>query len=612
MNKIYGNTDSVKKSILDELEALYDMTPEKGQFIPRQVYETICRHSDKLNKEIAVYVNRKGYVTGVAIGEHDKVSLPDMKERKSPRNLSGIRCVHTHPKSSGRLSEVDLGTLMDLRLDAMAAIGLTNGDIYVGLLQRDDKGDLKNTKESGPYFFRRENGNERLNDIFQEIEEIDGRVRDNTTENAQEREKAILVAVTKERDYDMSETLEELAELARTAGATVLEKISQKKEKTDSALYIGRGKAEELSLMRQALGADTIIFDDELTGAQTRNLENVTGAKIIDRTALILDIFAQRARSLEGKLQVELAQMKYMLPRLTGKGLSMSRLGGGIGTRGPGETQLETDRRHINRRMKSIERQLEEVKKRRGELRVARKKNSAPTVSLAGYTNAGKSTIMNYLCPAAYVFAEDMLFATLDSTVRKIADPAGQGREALLVDTVGFIRKLPHDLVNAFRSTLEETIYADLILHVVDASNKNYKEQIDVVNKILSDIGAEDVPVFIVFNKMDKIEPKSDAGDFTVLPEYGKQEAENAGIKVFFTSAKTGEGMEELAGAIFEKLMTAHRNVAFLIPFSEGAVLSALHETGGVKSVEYLDSGIYVTAAVSDETAGRYRQYEAI
>ena len=594
INQIYGNTDSVKNTTLEELKTLYDTNFERDELVPFEIYEMICRHSEKLNREIAVYINRKGTILGVAIGDDKKVSLPEMKGRATLNRLSGIRCIHTHPKASGRLSDVDLGTLINLRLDAMIAIGLADGSIYAGTLERDEQGALKNTSVSGAYFMKEENT--ALNSIFQTIEEVDREAGEYFEVNEEESERAILVGITN------MESLEELQELANTAGAAVVETVLQKKDRADSALFIGRGKAEELSLMRQALGANLIIFDDELSGAQARNLEMITGAKVVDRTTLILDIFAQRARSTEGKLQVELAQMKYMLPRLVGKGLSMSRLGGGIGTRGPGETQLETDRRHINRRIKSIENQLEEVKKRRGELRNARKRNSVPTASLAGYTNAGKSTIMNYLCPAAEVFAENMLFATLDSTVRKLGDPsdlsenATAGREALLVDTVGFIRKLPHDLVDAFRSTLEETIYADLILHVVDASNENFSEHMKVAGSILNEIGATTVPIFLVFNKIDMAEE-----EFSHVSENCE--------KIFYVSAKTGQGMKELAEAVFEKLFSAQIEATFLVPFSAGGVLSALHNTGGVQSAEYVENGVLVKALVSSEIAGRYKEY---
>ncbi len=591
MHQVYGNTDSIKDSVLEELKALYDLPFLSGELVPREIYSVICPISQALNREIAVYLNRKGEVLAVSVGEHNKVGVPQLPGKRDEKKLSGLRCIHTHPHSTGRLSDVDLGTLVRLRLDAMIAIGLVRGDIQVGMLSRDDTGALKQTELSGPYFMRPEpEENTGLNSLFAVMEEVDKEASKamQGLENEEETERAILVGLNKE-------SLAELEELAKTAGATVLKTVLQKKDRADTAFYIGRGKAEEISLMRQAMDANVIIFDEELSGAQARNLEWITGTKVIDRTALILDIFAQRARSTEGKLQVELAQMKYMLPRLTGRGVGMSRLGGGIGTRGPGETKLETDRRHIHRRIKAIEAQLAEVKKRRGELRNARKRNAVPTASLAGYTNAGKSTIMNTLCPAAEVFAENMLFATLDPTVRKLQDPLEQGREALLVDTVGFIRKLPHDLVDAFRSTLEETIYADLIIHVVDASNPDFSQHMEVVDQLLCDIGAEQVPIFLVYNKMDKAPV-----DF--LPE-------KKGDRVFCVSAKTGDGMQALAEAIFAQLLTARQEVTFLIPYANGNVLSEIHQSGGVQETSYVEKGTLVKAIVSAEIAGRYKAF---
>lgn len=606
MGKIHGNTDSVKKSVLEELEALYDAEILKSELIPLNIYETIFNSSEKLNREIAVYLDRRGNLVSVAIGDNNKVDLPEIGGKRDERRLSGIRCIHTHPSASGKLSDVDLGTLSNLRLDAMIAIGLKDGSIFVGSLERNEKGELKDQRVSGPFFLPKDS--ERLNSFFEIINTTDkeaSRLSD-TDEIAEKGERAILVGLSLPgSEYDGTESLAELEELAKTAGAEVKKRILQKKERADSAFYVGRGKAEELSLMRQALDVNLIIFDDELSGAQIRNLEAITGARVIDRTSLILDIFAQRAKSTEGKLQVELAQMKYMLPRLTGRGVAMSRLGGGIGTRGPGETKLETDRRHINRRIKAIERQLAEVGNRRGELRNARKRNAVPTAALAGYTNAGKSTIMNYLCPAADVFAEDMLFATLDSTVRKLKDPKNIGREALLSDTVGFIRKLPHDLVEAFKSTLEETVFADLILHVVDASNERFLEHMEVVDKILCSIGAEKTPVFIVFNKIDKA-----PSDFRIPVEYKSSFGENKGVRTFCVSAKTGEGMEQLAEAIFENLLIYRKKAVFCIPFSEGGILSALHESGGVQKTEYGEKGVIVEAIVSGEILGRYKKYE--
>ena len=323
------------------------------------------------------------------------------------------------------------------------------------------------------------------------------------------------------------DTLAELGELARTAGANVVGRFTQKKAGADNVTYIGSGKAEELSLKGSELEADLFIFDDELTAVQSRNLEEILGARVIDRTALILDIFAQRATSREGKLQVELAQQKYRLPRLLGQGTVLSRLGGGIGTRGPGEKKLEIDRRRIKRRIFELSEELGEIEKQRSLRRARREKNSTPVVALVGYTNAGKSTLLNALTDAS-VLAEDMLFATLDPVVRQAELP--NGTEVLISDTVGFINKLPHDLVEAFRSTLEEAANADIILHVVDRSSPYYESQMAVVEDVLSKLGALDIPRINVYNKCDL------TGERTP----------NDGV---FISAAKGTGIDEAAGA---------------------------------------------------------------
>ena len=291
--------------------------------------------------------------------------------------------------------------------------------------------------------------------------------------------------------------------MAKTAGAEVVAKTYQKRDKPDSALFLGKGKIQEISLLVQEHNANLVICDDELSPSQQRNLEQVLGAKVIDRTELILDIFAQRAQSHEGKLQVELAQLKYKMPRIGGQGLVLSRLGGGIGTRGPGETKLEVDKRRIRSRINDIEKLIENVKKHRQLHRENRIASNIPTIALVGYTNAGKSTLLNKLT-AAEVLAEDKLFATLDPTTRKIVLPNGQ--EALLTDTVGFIQKLPHQLVSAFRATLEEVKVADLLLHVIDASHINYEEQMQAVISVLKELKIVDKPTVLVFNKVDKID----------------------------------------------------------------------------------------------------------
>ncbi|MCF6134586.1 GTPase HflX [Thermoactinomyces vulgaris] len=318
------------------------------------------------------------------------------------------------------------------------------------------------------------------------------------------KEKAILVGCgTKKQEWSLRSTLEELKSLAETAQAVPVSQVLQFRDRIDPAWYIGRGKAEEIARMVEENEADLVIFDQELSPAQLRNLEGLMPCKVIDRTQLILDIFAQRARTKEGKIQVELAQLKYLLPRLAGKGKEMSRLGGGIGTRGPGEKKLETDRRHIRRQISVLTKQLEEIKKHRRLHQERRKKNGIPQVALVGYTNAGKSTLLNQLTGAG-VLSENRLFATLDPTSRQLVLPSG--KEVILTDTVGFIRQLPHHLIAAFRSTLEQVKEADLLLHVVDASHPEAEEQVEAVEQVLADLNAADIPVLMVWNKADRLE----------------------------------------------------------------------------------------------------------
>jgi GTP-binding protein HflX len=365
-------------------------------------------------------------------------------------------------------------------------------------------------------------------------------------------EKALLVSTYipgKVSRTEAEESLSELAELSRTAGAVVVKSVIQKIASPNPAYYIGKGKAEELKSEVEREGVDLVIFDENLTPGQERNLDDLLEAKVIDRTGLILDIFAMRARTREGRLQVELAQLNYLLPRLVGKGLSLSRLGGGIGTRGPGESKLETDRRRVRERISRIKRDLEKVRKTRELRRVSRKEVPFPVIAVIGYTNAGKSTLFNRLSKAPSgkgVLAEDKLFATLDPTIRKITLP--ENRIALISDTVGFIKKLPHQLVEAFKATLEEVVNADILLHVIDASHPNAEVQIESVKKVLDEIGASDKPVINVFNKIDRLEGG-------IVPIHLRLGAEGA-IPV---SALTGGGIDDLIDNIGRVLMRYFR-----------------------------------------------------
>ncbi len=412
-------------------------------------------------------------------------------------------------------------------------------------------------------------------------------------ENEVRPERAFLVSVDT-GEFDAEASMSELYELTESAGAQPVGAMIQKREKPDGATCIGSGRLEELKEVCQSQEIDLIIFDCELSPTQIRNLEFETEVRIIDRTMLILDIFASRARSREGKLQVELAQLKYLLPRLTGKGAAMSRLGGGIGTRGPGESKLETDRRHIRRRIESLREQLAQVEQHRNQLRRRREKEGIITAAIVGYTNAGKSTLMNTLTDAG-VLAEDKLFATLDPTSRALKLP--NGVSVMLIDTVGLVRRLPHHLVEAFHSTLEEAALADMILNVCDASSPEAQVHLEVTRKLLADLGCTGRPVIPVMNKCDLVPSLLD------IPMIG-----NA-VRI---SAKTGEGMGDLLAAVEENLPVSLRRVCLLLPFDQAGLVAQIRKDHVLYQEEYRPDGIFVSALLDPVLYGRVREYEIL
>lgn len=398
-------------------------------------------------------------------------------------------------------------------------------------------------------------------------------------ENIQTPEVSVLVGLDT-GDYDAEVSIDELEELAKTAGSKVLAKIIQKKEKPDPATYIGSGRLREIRDFCRDNEADLIIFDCELSPSQQRNVENFTDVRVIDRTTLILDIFAARARSKEGRIQVELAQLKYSLPRLGGKGTELSRLGGGIGTRGPGETKLESDRRHIRRRIEALSAELKEIEKRRIRMRSRREKTGIESVAIVGYTNAGKSTLMNTLTNAG-VLAQDKLFATLDPTARALTLP--DGRQVMLIDTVGLVRRLPHELVEAFKSTLEEAAAAHVILNVCDASSPECSEHLEVTQKLLKELGCESTPVISVMNKCDLVDNIYD------MPAIGK---------TVMISALQSKGLDRLLKEIEKALPKTRSRAKVLIPFSSGAQAGRIRTEGVVISEEYTPDGILMDGII--------------
>lgn len=411
--------------------------------------------------------------------------------------------------------------------------------------------------------------------------------------------RAILVGLQTAEDITYS--MEELKGLAEAANAQVLGQIIQTLERPNTATFIGKGKTEELRELAENMEADVAIFNDELTGMQIRNLEEIVGIKIIDRTILILDIFARWAVSREGKLQVELAQLKYRLPRLTGFGKSLSRLGGGIGTRGPGEKKLETDRRHIERQMTEIKAELERLRKTRSVQRAKREKSELPVVALVGYTNSGKSALMNRILKEAdkeekSVAEKDMLFATLDTQQRSVRLDAS--REFILVDTVGFVSRLPHGLIEAFKSTLEEVLYADLLLHVVDASYEENRFHIEVTDKVLAEIGAGSKEKLMVFNKVD------------LVPSLSMNPS--SGTDTLFVSAKEGLHMDMLLEEIQKRIFGKKLRIRLLIPYARGDISSYLCEKAQVLSMDYEEEGTRFEVEIDQDIYQRLKEYETV
>lgn len=575
--RIHGNIEGVRDSLLAQLRQLYQYTVEEDVFLPHDLSLFLAKVSSALNREIALYITRDGEIVDVSIGTDRDVELRDYRLRRNPNRLSGVRCVHTHPNGDGRLSDVDLSALRAFRYDAMAALGVLDGEptrVQAAFLGQGD--DLVMDEPVRWY---------RLPDAawLAQMEDSDRLVGRDAAEKADGPERAVLMGIESE------DSLAELARLADTAGAVVVGSFLQKREKPDTALFIGRGRADELCRQCQALEADVCIFDEELTGIQVRNLEDTLHVKVVDRTTLILDIFAQRATSAEGKLQVELAQLQYQSTRLIGQGVVLSRLAGGIGTRGPGESKLEMNRRRIRERMTELRRRLDAVEKQRALRRKSREKNDVPVVALVGYTNAGKSTLLNRLSGAG-VYAEDKLFATLDAVSRRVE--TAEHTPYLLVDTVGFIRKLPHALVSAFRSTLEEATLADVLVIVSDGASREVLQQHETVEEVLRDLGATGQPRVEVINKCDL------GAAAPALPG------------AVMVSARTGEGIPELQARIARELQKTHAPVTLFLPFSRYGQLAKLRPLGRVISETHTDTGteltIILSAADRDRVVAQY------
>lgn len=515
MKSLHGNTQGLKPNQLRRIEKLYQRRIPPHQIVTAEFARQISELSHEIRRQIGVLIDRQGYVEFVIVGDARQIELPDFKRvRVAGDRFRGLRCVHTHLRGE-ELTRDDLTDLALLRLDLMAAVDVDEKTGLPGVVRSahllppagPEASGNGNAKHFG--FLDPAVASQLEVDFLGLIEALESEMARNrrTSRSAAGAERAILVNVSTGGRDDTEDSMAELRELAQSAGVVVLDEIIQRRSTIDPRTVLGKGKLEELLISAMQAGADAIIFDRELQPAQVRSISEAADLKVIDRSQLILDIFAQRAQSHEGKIQVELAQLKYILPRLViGQNSAFSRLAGGIGGRGPGETKLETDRRRVRDRIHRLEVALASQRKRREQRRKERLRHEVPAISIVGYTNAGKSTLLNALT-SSHVLAEARMFATLDPTTRRLRLPREQ--EVIINDTVGFIRDLPPDLLAAFRSTLEEISGSRLLLHVVDASNPRWEQQTASVDRILGDLEFDKIPRLLVFNKADLVDQAS-------------------------------------------------------------------------------------------------------
>lgn len=587
---IYGRTEGLKKQVLTQLEAIYELRADEGQLISMELALLLRDLTEAINREISLYIDRKGQVTAVAVGSDCHVELPSTDSRRSQNRLCGVSCIHTHPSGAPRLSGVDLSALRDLRFDAMAAMAWETPQseplLSFGMITDLDGDQQPVLQEFGP-FKAKDVVTMPFGNVVHTVEKILAK-RSRGHNLAEGPERAMLISLawgdTASR-WCAQDSVEELAQLAETAGAEVVGKFVQSRPKPDPVFFIGKGKVQELSLFAQQEDIDLCIFDDELSPAQQRNLERALGVRIIDRTGLILDIFAKRARTSEGKLQVELAQLQYMLPRIMGQGTSLSRLGGGIGTRGPGETKLEVDRRRIRDRISFLEEQIRRMKGSRQQQQRARNKNEVKQVCLVGY-----------ILTHSDIYAQDQLFATLDPTTRQLGLP--DGNICTLTDTVGFIQRLPHQLVAAFKSTLEVVKDADLLVHVIDSSHELYQEQADAVYQVLRELEVTDKPILTVYNKVDRLRQHEG------LRRRLEQTEDSLCV-----SAKTGEGIPELLETLARLLGQDMTEVVLSIPYGESRLAARLHEDAKVLEENYGETGIQMKVKLKKTLADQLEKY---
>lgn len=505
MLMLHGNLSGLKPGQINALERIERRRVPANSLITPELGRFLCEQSRALRRQLGLIIDRAGSIKFVIVGDDREIMIPDLSAYGLGRSgLRGLRCVHTHLKNE-RLSRDDLTDLELLRLDLMAALvvdedGLPTAVHYAHLLPPNPAG-RKVAEFSAPSLHALDLD---LGAVLSGLDAELERSLAETVDLSDGRERAILLSVSMTSRQEADDSLDELAELARTADVVVLDRCVQRPRQFNPKYLMGIGKLKEVVIDALRQSATLLVFDQDLSPTQVRSISELTELKVIDRSQLILDIFARRAHTLDGKVQVELAQLKYLLPRLAGKGTAFSRLAGGIGGRGPGETKLENDRRRIRDRIARLEKQLQALAKGRRQRRHKRQRAELPIVSIVGYTNAGKSTLLNALTQSA-VLTENLLFATLDTATRRLRFPLE--REVIITDTVGFIRKLPASLLGAFKSTLEELEDADLLLHVVDLSNPRYEEQIKAVERILEELELDRIPRQLVFNKVDLVDP---------------------------------------------------------------------------------------------------------
>ena len=595
---IYGDLRGIRNYYIEELESLYNFKIDKNVVISKEVLKKVSYISLKINKEIYVVILRTGVIHSICIGRNEKLIIADdIRERKK---LSGYRVVYTKLDSYYNLSSSDIEFLRNLKIDAISIINVGREDsmdkFSLGFLENDGVSLNEIVFDDVEKY---------LNfDIYSTIVDIEKKLK--LEIYSEKEELAVLIGC------DSEESLDELKELAFACNVNICDTFFQKREKVDGSYYVGKGKFQEIMDLIYGKNVNVLIFDGDLTSAQISNLEQMSKIKVIDRTNLILDIFARRAKSKLSKYQVELAQLKYRYSKLRGLGFVLNRTGGGIGTRGPGEKKLEINRRHIRDRISYLQNQLRDMKFGREIQRLSRIKNKIPQVSIAGYTNAGKSSLRNCIYSILeeeiyqnkLVFADDMLFATLDTSARKIVLP--NKTVIALIDTIGFIRKLPHDLVEAFKSTFEEVLLSDLLIHVVDISSKTWESEIEVTDSVLKEIGMDGkIKKILVFNKIDKLQED----EIETIKDKAKEHYNIDETDVIFISVKEKNNIESLISAIENKLDVESIEVFLNIPYSDYSVLNSIYEHYTINEKKDLETGIFVSVKLPKRDLNKYEKY---